>query len=108
MTPIKAFGPKNVVSYSAETGEVIHLSWATKNLLHKMARSLISPLHVFDYDTVSIIQHKPPKLTGTVKLYESTFDVLLSSGKKVKYSVSSISLTKDGYRPYIKELPKYS
>ena len=101
MTSIKEIKATNIYGFSGETGAVVHLSWGTKNALHKFVRAHISPLHVFDYDKVTIIQHKPPKLKGTVKLYESKFDVLLMAGKKVKHSMSNISLEKDTYRPHI-------
>lgn len=100
MTPFKGIKPVNYREFSGETGQVINLSWGIKRSLHLLARSLVHDLHVFDYDGVTIIQHKPPKLKGTTKFYESKFDVLLVTGKKVKYSVSGISLTRD-YKPFI-------
>ena len=96
----KKINPLDYRGFSGETGQVVNLSWGIKRSLHMLVSSLIHPLHVFDYEGVTIIQHKPPKLKGTTKLYESKFDVLLVTGKKVKYSVSGISLTRD-YKPFI-------
>lgn len=101
MTSLKEIKATDIQGFSGETGAVVNLSWGIKNALHKFVREHVSPLHVFDYDKVTIIQHKPPKLKGTVKLYESKFEVLLMSGKKVKHSMASISLEKETYRPYI-------
>ena len=101
MTPIKDIKPTNIQAFDAISGQVISLSWGIRHNLHKFARARVHELHVFDYDKVSIIQHKPPKLKGTTKLYESKFDVILSSGKKIKHSVCGISLTKDSYVPHI-------
>ena len=45
-------------------------------------------------------EYKVVKPFGTTKLYESTFDVLFMSGKKIRYSVCGIALTRE-YKPHL-------
>ena len=82
------------------TGQVTNLSYPLRYKLHNFAKARLHPLHIFTYDSMHITQHKQVKTTGTTKLYESTFDVLFMSGKKIRHSVCNIALTRE-YKPYI-------
>ena len=104
MTAVKDIKVTEIQCFDSDTKEVISLSWGIKDTLHKMARKTVHPMHVFDYDKVVIMKTNPPKLKGTVKLYEASYAVLLMSGKKIKHSLNGISLAKEGYRPFIKDL----
>ena len=82
------------------TGEITNLSIHMRHKLYTFAKARLHPLHIFTYDSMHITQHKQVKPTGTTKLYESTFDVLFMSGKKIRHSVCNISVTRE-YKPYI-------
>lgn len=84
---------RDIICFDASNGEVHNLSYYNKHHIHILVRSLISPLHVFDYDQVIInINWKDKK-----KLYKATYDVLLLNNRKVKYSVCGITLTQGDY-----------
>ena len=88
------------VTAQLATGEVTNLSVGMRHRLFNFAKNRIHPMHIFDFDKMHIVQHKVVKPIGTTKLYESTYDVLFMSGKKIRYSVCGIAVTRE-YKPHL-------
>lgn len=91
---------RDIKCTDAANGEIVHLSYYNKHNIHKLVRKMVHPLHIFDYDNVAIIVNFE---SNSRKLYQASFDVLLMSGRKVRYSLTNVKLAQGTYTAYVKE-----